>query len=99
MSDNDDSVIQSEVPFQPHTMFNSRKNQELAENEDYCEKCTPLELRCICNEPDDSNWAPHNLHKFEPLIIDDEKEEVPLQNQTGMLTLNRLQTTVPGPLC
>ena len=75
MSDNDDSVIQSEVLFQPHAMFNSRKNQECAENEDYCEKCTPLEHRCICNEPDDSDWAPHNLHKFEPKITDEDKEE------------------------
>ena len=75
MSDNEDSMNHSEVLFQPHTMFNSIKNQELVENEGYCEKCTPFDHRCIWNEPDDSDWAPHNSHKFELQITDDEKEE------------------------
>ena len=38
-------------------------------------KCTAFDHRCICIEPDDSDWVPHNAHIFEPNITDEEKEK------------------------
>ena len=34
-----------------------------------------MALRCICHEPDNSDWAPHNQHLIEPQVTKDEKEE------------------------
>ena len=41
---------------------------------DYCEKCIPLEIRYICDEQDNSDWAPHNIDKF-PVQYNDEENE------------------------
>ena len=64
-------------------MLKLRKNpnQELTNNnkeeDEYCENCTHMGNRCMHRESDNSDWAPHNQHFFEPQITDDEKEEVP----------------------
>ena len=47
------------------------------EEDEYCENCTHMGHRCACKRPDDSDWAPHNQHLFDPQITDDEKEEAP----------------------
>ena len=39
-------------------------------------KSVPLwDIKCICHELDNSDWAPHNQHLFEPQVTEDDEEE------------------------
>ena len=64
MSDDTDSLAQPVEQLQPKIWLKLRTNhiQEFNDNDnekedDYCDSCTPMGHKCICHEPDHSDWA------------------------------------------